>query len=110
MSNDDVSVWLEAEHEYQLKQVAGAVADALLSQQAPVVVPGPVLFSIAERMVSTGVRHGSDWVSVDDAAVVPQWVSKGMEVEQSEVPVIESVGALPESGVAKAVSWSELKL
>lgn len=106
----DVETWLEAEHEYQLKQVAGALADAMISQESPLVVAGPDLFKMAERMVATGVRHGSDWASATDASVIPQWVTKGLEAQSEEVPSITSVGALPVSGVAKAVSWSELSL
>lgn len=107
----DVNIWLEAEHEYQKKQVAGALADAMLAQEMPMVVPGPVLFEMAERMLSTGVRHGGDWASVTDGSVVPQWVTKGLEENaKAEVAPIVSAGALPVSGVAKAVSWKDLKL
>jgi len=107
---DDTTAWLDAEKDYQRKQVAGALADAMLAQEVPMVVPGPTLFEMADRMVSTGVRHGTDWVSIDDAAVVPQWVTKGLEAEAEETPVVVSEGALPEEGVAKAVSWRELSI
>jgi hypothetical protein len=108
---DDTVAWLEAEHEYQVHKVMGALADAMMAQDTPMIVPGPTLKSMAERAVSTGVRHGTDWVSIDDAAVVPQWVTKGMEDRKlAEVPPIVSEGALPEEGVAKAVSWAELSL
>lgn len=106
----DVDEWLNAEREYQKKQVAGALADAMLSQQSPLVVAGPDLFAMAERMVSTGVRHGTDWVSVDDATVIPQWVTKGLEDQAVETPLVVSEGALPEEGVAQVVSWQELSL
>ena len=106
----DVDEWLTAEREYQKKQVAGALADAMLSQQSPLVVAGPDLMAMADRMVATGVRHGSDWVSVEDAAVIPQWVTKGLEDHAVEPPVIVSEGALPVEGVAKVMSFSELRL
>ena len=104
--HDDVTAWLSAEKEYQSKQVAGALADALLAQQTPIVVPAPTLFAMADRMVSTGVRHGSDWVSVEDAKVIPQWVTKGMEDQVEPEPIV-SEGALPSEGVARVVSWKE---
>lgn len=111
MSDEDVTTWLDAEKDYQVTKVMGAIADAMLSQDTPMVVPGPTLKSMAERAVSTGIRHGSDWVSIEDASVVPQWVSKGMEDERlAEVPPIVSEGALPVEGVAKVVSWADLSL
>ncbi len=108
--SDGVEEWLVAEREYQKKQVAGALADAMLSQKSPMVVAGPDLFAMAERMVTTGVRHGTDWAAVDDASVIPQWVTKGIEEHSVETPTVVSEGALPEEGVAKVVSWAELSL
>lgn len=106
----DVQEWLDAERAHQRDKVAGAIADALLTQQQlPIVVPGPILYKMADRMIDTGVRHGNDWAS-DDAAVVPQWVRNGVaELDQEPSPVVEP--QLPERGdFARAVTWADLNV
>lgn len=106
----EIEQWLDAEREYQVPKIMGGIADSMLAQEVPLVVPGPALKEMAERQFATGMRWGSSWVSLDGASVVPQWVSKGLEQQGAEVPEVVSVGAIPEEGVAQVVSWKDLRL
>ncbi len=108
--------WLAAEHEWQREKVMGAFADALLNTpnagagEMPLVVPGPVLERMAERAISTGVRHGMDWVAEGvGPAVLPQWQRQGLDQhrESAADPVAPWDGAIPEE-VAVARSMTDL--